>query len=215
MNGQFLAQQSPRPYQTLNKVLLSFLGACGVTFAAFAFMQHLISQDLAFEQSSITYTPVFLPEVKQDSQVETRKPLPPPPKPAPKAPPKPTLNAEVPTIALNGLGGAPVVETGPIQMGSSMQPTDMQATPIVRVEPRYPTIAARDGTEGWVELHFTISETGEVIDARVANAEPKRVFNREALKALKRWKYRPQVVNGQPQPQRGQKVVLEFKLNQH
>ncbi|TMP32650.1 energy transducer TonB [Pseudoalteromonas rubra] len=215
MNGQFLAQQSPRPFQTLNKVLLSFLGACGVTFAAFAFMQYLISQDLAFEQDQITYTPIFLPDVKQDSPVETKRPLPPPPKPAPKAPPKPTLNAEVPTLAFNGLGGAPVVETGPIQMGSSMQPTDMQATPIVRVEPRYPSVAARDGTEGWVELHFTISETGTVIDAQVANAEPKRIFNREALKAIKRWKYRPQIVDGQPQPMPGQKVVLEFKLNQN
>ncbi|WP_194868866.1 energy transducer TonB [Pseudoalteromonas sp. PPB1] len=215
MNGQFLAEQSPRPYQTLNKVLLSFLGACGVTFAAFAFMQHLISQDLEFKQAPITYTPVFLPEVKQDTPVETIQKLPPPPKPVPKAPPKPTVNAETPTVALNGLGSAPVVETGPIQMGSSMKPTDMQATPIVRIEPRYPTVAARDGTQGWVELHFTISETGEVVDARVANAEPKRVFNREALKALKRWKYRPQVVNGQPQRQPGQKVVLEFKLNQN
>jgi protein TonB len=215
MNGQFLAEQSPRPYQTLNKVLLSFIGACGVTFAAFAFMQHLISQDLEFKQSPITYTPVFLPEVKQDSPVETKRPLPPPPKPAPKAPPKPTLNAEAPPMAFNGLGNAPIVETGPIQMGSSMQPSDMQATPIVRVEPRYPVTAARDGTQGWVELHFTISETGTVIDARVANAEPKRVFNREALKALKRWKYRPQVINGQPQPMPGQKVVLEFKLDQN
>ncbi|MCO7189723.1 MULTISPECIES: energy transducer TonB [unclassified Pseudoalteromonas] len=215
MNGQFLAEQSPRPYQTLNKVLLSFIGACGVTFAAFAFMQHLISQELEFKQNPITYTPVSLPTLKKDSPVEVRDKLPPPPKPVAKAPPKPTLSAEEPLIGLAGLGSAPTIETGPIQMSTLMTPTDNQATPIVRVEPRYPVTAARDGTQGWVELHFTISETGTVIDARVANAEPKRVFNREALKALKRWKYRPQIINGQPQPQPGQKVVLEFKLNQN
>jgi protein TonB len=83
----------------------------------------------------------------------------------------------------------------------------------VRINPKYPTTAARDGIEGWVQLSFNISPTGEVIDAVVLNAEPKRIFNREALRAIKRWKYRPKVIEGVAQLQTDQTVQLDFKLD--
>lgn len=64
-----------------------------------------------------------------------------------------------------------------------------------------------------MQLSFNVSPTGEVIDATVVNAEPKRIFDRQALRAIKRWKYRPKVIEGVAQLQTGQTVQLDFKLD--
>ncbi|CAM5204925.1 TonB family protein [Alishewanella longhuensis] len=49
------------------------------------------------------------------------------------------------------------------------------ATPLVRVEPRFPTEAARQGISGWVMLNFSIDESGSVTDVSVVAAEPKNI----------------------------------------
>lgn len=90
---------------------------------------------------------------------------------------------------------------------------DGDATPIVRIEPRYPVQAARDGLQGWVKLRFSIMEDGSVDDVEVIEAEPRRVFDREAIRALRRWKYSPKVVDGKTMKQTGQQVQLDFTLD--
>ena len=52
------------------------------------------------------------------------------------------------------------------------------------------------GQEGWVKIEFTITETGTVKSPRVIDAEPPRVFNREAIRAILKWKFKPRVVDG-------------------
>ena len=89
---------------------------------------------------------------------------------------------------------------------------DGDATPIVRIEPKFPTKAARDGIEGWVQLSFEINEVGGVENVQVINAQPKRIFDREARKALRKWKYKPKVVDGKAMRQTGLTVQLDFKL---
>lgn len=89
------------------------------------------------------------------------------------------------------------------------------ATPIVRIEPKYPVQAARDGKEGFVQLSFTITETGEVDDVNVIKAEPKRIFDREAIRALQKWKYKPKIQDGKAVRQPGMTVELVFKLNKN
>ena len=61
--------------------------------------------------------------------------------------------------------------------------------PIFSIIPKYPTKAGRDGINGWVELTFDINTDGSVGNVKVINTEPKRVFDREARKALKKWKF--------------------------
>ncbi len=89
---------------------------------------------------------------------------------------------------------------------------NQQALPLYRVEPRYPSNAQKRKIEGYVIMRFTIDEAGRPKDIEVVEAEPSRIFEREAIRALKNWKYQPKVENGASVEQLGQTVRLEFKL---
>ncbi|KAF1719882.1 energy transducer TonB [Pseudoxanthomonas wuyuanensis] len=57
--------------------------------------------------------------------------------------------------------------------------------------PRYPPEALRSGTSGEVLVEITVGTDGSVTAARVVRANPARVFDREALNAVRRWKFEP------------------------
>jgi protein TonB len=67
------------------------------------------------------------------------------------------------------------------------------------------------GKEGWVKVAFTITARGTVTDAVVVESKPRRLFNRSALTAIRKWRFKPQVVDGKPVPVRATQVI-EFKL---
>ena len=89
---------------------------------------------------------------------------------------------------------------------------DSNATPIVQIEPRYPTNMAASGQEGFVLLEYSIKADGSVTDVKVIDAQPKKVFNREAKRALSKWRYRPKLEQGKAVAQQGLTIKLEFKL---
>lgn len=66
-----------------------------------------------------------------------------------------------------------------------------QLRPISQPSPRYPAAAARAGQSGSVQVEFTVGSDGSVTSARVVDANPPRVFDREALAAVKRWRFQP------------------------
>lgn len=205
----------PTPAQTLSKASASIAIGAVVTLAAFAFMDYLISSD---DRAPAEVQPPIVLEIMQDrpdseTKIKTR-PLPPPPQPKAQPPRPQTMTPAEVTGPQIGIGGPEIeFENTPINTTFVAQ-QDTGATPIVRIDPKYPVDAARDGKEGWVEMAFSIDKAGNVIDATVINAEPKRIFNREALRALKGWKYRPKIENGQAVVQTGLQVVLEFKIQQ-
>lgn len=57
------------------------------------------------------------------------------------------------------------------------------------VVPEYPRNALEDGTEGWVDVSFTVSAEGNVTDAKVEGALPRNLFERPALAAVRQWKF--------------------------
>ena len=85
--------------------------------------------------------------------------------------------------------------------------------PVVVIRPMYPREAAMSGTEGWVKVEFTITEVGSVKDARVIEAEPLRVFNREAIRAILKWKFKPRVVDGIAVERRATQII-DFNLDE-
>ncbi|MCG6219129.1 energy transducer TonB [Vibrio diabolicus] len=89
---------------------------------------------------------------------------------------------------------------------------NQQALPLYRVDPRYPSNALKRRVEGYVIMRFTIDATGRPKDIEVIEAEPQRMFEREAIRALKKWKYQPKVEDGVSIEQYGQTAKVEFKL---
>lgn len=89
-----------------------------------------------------------------------------------------------------------------------------QALPLYRVEPRYPSRALNRNLSGYVVLNFTIDPSGKPDDITVVDAHPQGIFEREAISALRQWKYQPKVEAGKALAQFGQTVKLEFKLAQ-
>ncbi len=77
--------------------------------------------------------------------------------------------------------------------------------------PTYPDRARERGTEGWVDIEFTVKTDGTTDEGVVKAAEPAGVFDRAALQAVERWRYEPRVVNGQVVDQRVS-ARLRFQL---
>jgi protein TonB len=188
-----------------------------ITFGLFVLMAELINSGAKSKQDQFENIIVEINTTPPESKAQQRNRVPPPPPPPPKQPPKPQQPDPEPQIAdAGGINfNMPSVNVGGVNAGLSGPGAlmrDGDATPIVRIEPKFPTKAARDGIEGWVQLSFEINEVGGVENVEVINAEPKRVFDREAKKALLKWKYKPKVVDGKPMRQTGLTVQLDFKL---
>jgi protein TonB len=105
----------------------------------------------------------------------------------------------------------PVVLTGPRTVGPSFSSSGMNGDPqpFVRVLPDYPPNGRGDG---WVLVQFDVSAAGAVVDPRVVDASPRGMFDKNALRAIERWRYRPAVVDGQAVERRGLRVKLRFVL---
>jgi TonB family protein len=80
------------------------------------------------------------------------------------------------------------------------------------ISPVYPEEALRTGAEGWVELEFTVGTDGKVTEAEVTNSQPKNVFDRAAINAMRHARYEPVLVDGQAVPQRAH-FRIAFKLD--
>jgi protein TonB len=200
------------------RFLVSILLGAAVTFALFSFMAFLVSSGDRNKEEALDNIVVEVNTTPPKSSAEQRRRVPPPPPPPPKTPPKPQapepeannntggLTFNMPDIQLSGANAG---ISGP---GAGFG-RDGDATPIVRIEPKYPPQAARDGKEGWVKLSFTINEIGGVEDVTVLEAKPKRIFDKEARRALRKWKYKPKVVEGKAMRQPGLTVQLDFKMD--
>lgn len=109
-----------------------------------------------------------------------------------------------------GIGGLavnmPVIDID-IDVGGGIQ-LARELTPLVRVPPEYPARAMASEIEGFVILRFTVTETGAVADPEIIQSVPPGVFDREARRAVLRWKYQPQLVNGKPAA-----VITYTKIN--
>ncbi|HEX4643042.1 MAG TPA: TonB family protein [Candidatus Acidoferrales bacterium] len=72
----------------------------------------------------------------------------------------------------------------------------LEAQLISRIEPQYPFIAMETKTEGTVRLHAIISRDGRITFLDVLSGHPLLV--KAALDAVRQWRYRPTMLNGEP-----------------
>ena len=109
----------------------------------------------------------------------------------------PMVCATLVSLAVVGAWQAPVIAANSQQS---------EATPIVRINPSYPTTAAEQGIEGQVTLSFSITTDGKVSDVEVVESQPQGVFDEAAVAALQKWRYHPEHAGA------GHKVALAFQL---
>ena len=204
-----------------NIALLAIIPACVVSFFLFYLMQYLISGNTTLIAKSSDISTLDFVRIQRDEQSEEfkrrlpkkTKTMTPPPVPQDSAatdentrPVIPEFKMKLPDLSGLNLG------TGPFLGGMSELKSDSEVIPLVRVEPRYPRKALRAGTQGWVKVQFTILENGTVTNAKVIEAKPRRIFNREAIRAIQRWKFKPKIVDGKAMQQTATQTI-NFKLD--
>ena len=72
----------------------------------------------------------------------------------------------------------------------------LEAQLVSRIEPQYPTIAVETKTQGTVRLRAIISRDGRITSLEVLSGHPFLV--KAALDAVRQWRYRPTLLNGEP-----------------
>ncbi|WP_325895309.1 energy transducer TonB [Grimontia sp. NTOU-MAR1] len=166
-------------------------------------------------------------EIERRDRVAPTKPDVPPPPPsmqmsAPTAlATAPSIQPVMPDIAMDmqvdGMSiNMPAIKAAPAPAVGELTPSfgqgNQAAMPLVRIQPSYPTKALRRGIEGYVVVSFTINEEGRPSGIKIIEASPKRIFDREAIRAIKKWKYTPLLIDGKAVSQPGQSQKLEFVL---
>jgi len=79
----------------------------------------------------------------------------------------------------------------------NLSEVDKKPVVVNKRQPFYPFRAKRRKIEGEVTLHFIISDEGQVTEVSVISAKPKGYFEDAAVKAVKKWKFKPGQVDGQ------------------
>ena len=101
-------------------------------------------------------------------------------------------------------------ETGPVEPQEPTIETDV--IPTYRSKPKYPPRALRAGIKGVVTVEFTITTKGTVTDPVIIKSDPPKIFDKAVLRAIKRWKFKPKIVNGKPVTRRArQDIKFNFK----
>lgn len=93
---------------------------------------------------------------------------------------------------------------------------DAEMLPLNTIQPRYPTVAAADGIEGWVQVRFTVSADGSVEESSVSivESQPAEVFDSSAIAAAKQFLFSPRIVAGQPVDVPNVQYVFRFFLSE-
>jgi protein TonB len=109
-----------------------------------------------------------------------------------------------------GPQGGPSVQLverkGPVRISSTELVSLVQKT-----IPVYPAIAKTAGIQGTVVLEAVISKSGTIENLRVVSGSP--MLQRAAMDAVKQWRYKPFVLNGEP-IEVETTVNVEFRMGQ-
>lgn len=205
------------------RIALAALVAVAVTFGLFLFMYRLISSGGDDRAELDAIAGIHFGKVEIPDEIVTRSrrkpPRPPPPREPPPPPKLQVAKIEQPVQNLPQMDlpdlDVPLVSGTGMFIGNFQQvdhATEGDIIPMVVIRPMYPREAAMTGTEGWVKVEFTITEAGTVKDPRVIEANPPHVFNREAIRAILKWKFKPRVVEGVAVERRATQVI-DFTLD--
>ena len=194
------------------RYVISFIMATGITFLMFLGMNYLITQEDILLDGNDKRIRIELGSVREIQEV-IKKEI----KPEEIIPePAPTTELE---ISINVGNASDVVdlsiretETGNIGIGDgSVFIADGEYLPIVRVMPQFPARAAERGLEGYVIVEFSVTPMGSTVNVVVIESS-NRLFERNAVRAAERFKYKPRIVDGEAVAVEGVRNRIEFEL---
>lgn len=202
------------------KLILAFLASLLVTAGIFAVMNSMVSTDGAKNSNQGEQTVIDFIRLKQDTETrvkERERKEPPKPKKPPVPPqqvaqqntPMKQISMRLPNITPDlSLANKSLLGDAQIGMGFG----DGDVIPLVRMPAQYPNKARRRNIEGFVKARLEVNAQGTVDTVEIIDAKPKGIFERSAIRALYKYKFKPQMVNGKA---RSQSVTqtLEYTLD--
>lgn len=184
------------------------------SFGLFWVMQALIGVTGELKESGGKLSIEFV-RLRRDKTPETKKREPPKREKPQQQPTPPPMNMAknmnpgeaVTEIASMMDADVDLAEATSLGAGGS----DRDVVPLVEVDPEYPPRAQSRKIEGYVDVEYTVTSLGTVSDAKVIGSKPPYVFDRSALNAIRRWKYKPKIKDGVAVPRIGMQIRLHFK----
>jgi len=187
--------------------LISVLPAVVITFFLFIGMYYLVNMSNHNKPGDDDGLSIDFSPVKVDEDVNTKKRAIPKKPPPPKdPPPPPKMNVQQNQSVVNNM---PTPQMAPLDLGVGGSGPYLGAMgagvnsnqeggiiPIVTIAPNYPRKALIAKIEGYVTMSFTITEAGTVVGPKVIDSKPRRIFDREAMRAILKYKFKPKVENG-------------------
>jgi len=82
---------------------------------------------------------------------------------------------------------------------------------IIRVRPQYPARAVAKGLEGTVLVQFDVTTIGTVENVVVIESSSS-LFNKAAIAAAYRFKFKPRIIDGVPQETKGLRNLFRFEM---
>ena len=188
-----------------------FLGAtvtCGLLLA----MQLLISMDDAKFGTQPRYEIDDFTRVEHEQMVETKEAKPERPPEPPAQPERPVAELSADEVGRLAVSMAePRIDSSFDVRRTAFGAADGEYLPIVKVAPVYPTRALARRLEGHVLVEFSVTENGAVKDVVVVESTAE-LFERPAIDAVMKFKYKPRVVDGQAVEVHGVRNKIMFDL---
>lgn len=200
------------------RVVTSMAAASGVTFGLFLVMNFLVAGDGEVDLNE-NNRPRFV-DVVQDiddqppQRLERQVEKPPEVEAPPPEIDTPLVDVQGPdklNLSIGRANSGANIDLGQINLGAS---TDGDYLPLVRVQPQYPRRAQERGIEGYAIVELTVAADGTVPTESiiVIEADPKGYFERAAIKAAQKFKYKPKIINGEGQEVTGVRYRFSFNL---
>ena len=175
-----------------------------VTFGLLFLMQSLINEDLGEDErpESRKIADIRMPDTEIDTRYETSKPDK-PEQPEDQPPDVPEPEFDSPDVDAGGIAMSAPSMGGDLGLGlGSNFSGDGDYMPIVAVAPEYPRRAASRGIEGFATVQFTVTTSGAtkdvvVVDGITKDGNETSIFDRAAVRAAERFKFRPRVIDGE------------------
>ena len=192
--------------ENLKKLAIASSSALVITLIIFLIMQALIAVgDVALQDKGIKIADVTMPERELELLQDIERPQEEEPPPE-NIPPEfdMTPPAEVDSSAARPNLGFKGKKAGVFADGSYV--------PIFQVPPVYPRRALERGIEGCVMLKFTVTKVGSTKDPSVEWAVPPGIFDRAAMRSALKYKYKPQIRDGEAIEVPNVRTVVIFKI---